>query len=380
MSHIYYVGVYDSVDNEAENRRYFLAATNKMKYIVSAMERKGHTVEIVSPSNTSNHRFHKGKIMPLGERSCVRLFDTWSSSSRVLRVLGRWITSMECSLYLLTHLKKDDMVLVYHALPMMRRITWLKRLRKVRLFMEVEEIYGDVSQNHALSQKEIAYFQIADGYLFPAIQLNEKINRDHKPYALIHGTYQAEPERDCRFDDGKIHCVYAGTLDPRKGGAAKAAEAARYLPENYHMHILGFGSEQEIRVMEQLVQALQQECRCGITYDGCLKGEDYTRFLQSCQIGLSTQDPNAAFNDTSFPSKILSYMANGLQVVTARIPVVRDSAIGDMLYYYEEASPEAIAEAVLRVQTGEQQHDGRARLRKLDADFCGELEKLWEVV
>lgn len=380
MSHFYYVGVYDSVENEAENRQYFLAATNKMKYILSAMERKGHTVEVVSPSNTLSHRFYKGKVMPVGERSHVRLFDTWSSGSRVLRVLGRWFTAFQCNWYLLTHLKREDTVLVYHSLHLMRRISWLKKLCRFRLVMEVEEIYGDVSQNHALSQKELAYFQIADGYLFPAIQLNEKINRDNKPYALIHGTYQAEPDRGSRFDDGKIHCVYAGTLDPRKGGAAKAAEAALYLPENYHMHILGFGSAQEIQVMEELVQKLQQECRCGITYDGCLKGEDYIRFLQSCQIGLSTQDPNAAFNDTSFPSKILSYMANDLQVVTARIPVVRDSAIGDMLYYYEEASPEAIAAAVLQVQTGAEEYDGRARLHKLDAQFCDELEKLWEVV
>ena len=40
---------------------------------------------------------------------------------------------------------------------------------------------------------------------------------------------QAELELpDKLFGDGKIHCVYAGTLDPRKG-SVMAAEAARFL-------------------------------------------------------------------------------------------------------------------------------------------------------
>ena len=69
-----------------------------------------------------------------------------------------------------------------------------------------------------------------------------------------------------------------------------AAAAAEFLPENYHMHILGFGSDEEVASMRDMVDKLSGNCACSITYDGLLAGEDYIRFLQSCDIGLSTQN------------------------------------------------------------------------------------------
>ena len=49
------------------------------------------------------------------------------------------------------------------------------------------------------------------------------------------------------------------------------------------------------------------------------------KFIQKCQIGLCTQNIDAAFNTTSFPSKILSYMSNGLEVVGVNIAAIKNS-------------------------------------------------------
>ena len=49
-----------------------------------------------------------------------------------------------------------------------------------------------------------------------------------RPYIVVNGTYHSEFERDAGFADDKIHCVYAGTFDPTKGGA-DAAAAAEFL-------------------------------------------------------------------------------------------------------------------------------------------------------
>lgn len=62
---------------------------------------------------------------------------------------------------------------------------------------------------------------------------------------------------------------------------------------------------------------------------------------------MSTQDPSAAFNSTSFPSKILVYLANGLKVVSIRIPAIEQSAVVDSLVFYDKQTPEKIAEAIL---------------------------------
>ena len=217
--------------------------------------------------------------------------------------------------------------------------------------------------------------------IFPTELLNEKINTQKKPYAIIHGTYQVEPDRKCNiFQDElqkKIHCVYAGTFDPRKGGAIAAAAAAEFLPENYHIHILGFGNDEEKKKMQDLIAKLASKTVCGISYDGLLSGEDYIRFIQSCDIGLSTQNPDAAFNATSFPSKILSYMANGLRVVSIRIPAIEGSAIGEHMYYYDRQTPEEIAKAILSVDMSDKT-DPRTIIADLDVDFQKQLGRILE--
>ena len=112
-----------------------------------------------------------------------------------------------------------------------------------------------------------------------------------------------------------------------------------------------------------------------MTYEGCLSGEQYIRFVQKCSIGLSTQKPDARFNDTSFPSKILSYLANGLRVVSIRIRAVEESPISDLVVYYNEQSPELIAKAITSVDMT-CPFDGRDRINKLYQDFAGELDAL----
>ena len=108
-----------------------------------------------------------------------------------------------------------------------------------------------------------------------------------------------------------------------------------------------------------------------------LSGEDYIRFLQSCDIGLSTQNPDAAFNATSFPSKILSYMANSLQVVSIRIPAIEGSAIGEYMYYYDRQTPEEIAKAIMSVDMSNGM-DPRQVIAGLDGTFRRHLKKLLE--
>ncbi|MBE5039336.1 glycosyltransferase [Ructibacterium gallinarum] len=278
--------------------------------------------------------------------------------------------------YLILHTETNEKVLVYHSVGYGNAVFWAKKLKKFKMILEVEEIYQNVQNLGFIKNKrEYRDFRLADGYIFPTKLLNDLINVEHKPYAVIHGTYHVEPKRNVSFQDNKIHVVYAGTFDSKKGGAAAAISAAKWLPENYHVHILGFGSEQEIQKIKDLVLETVPQTKAAISYDGLLAGEEYIQFIQKCHIGLSTQNPDASFNDTSFPSKILSYMANGLRVVTVRIPAIETSAIGKDVYYYEEQTPEKIAEAILKIDFHDA-YDGRKKIAVLDQQFCGDLKEI----
>ena len=69
--------------------------------------------------------------------------------------------------------------------------------------------------------------------------------------------------------------------------------------------------------------------------------------MSKCDIGLATQK-NGGFSNTSFPSKILTYLGCGLKVVSPPIDAVKLSPASDFVYTYEEFDGKSIAEAVVK--------------------------------
>lgn len=370
-----YIAYFDDKNNKVENRMYALSATNKIKYICSTIN-STENVQIISPSWTLNHSgFYKNKEYSLLERTKVTLLATFGARTPLGRRLRYYFSMLMLIVYLSRYVKSKETIIVYHSISLYYPIKLLCILKKIYLILEVEEIYQDVQGVSRSERKnEFRFFDLADAYIFPTILLNEKLNTANKPFSIIHGTYQVEEDRNCTFDDGKIHVVYAGTFDPRKGGALAAAAAA-YLPKNYHVHIIGFGSKDDTSMLLKKIDDISKITKATITYDGLLSGEEYIQFLQKCDIGLSTQIPEAAYNESSFPSKILSYMANGLRVVSIRIKAIEMSAIGNSVSYYNEQSPKAIAEAIMAVDINEP-YDSRELIKTLDIEFTEKMRKL----
>lgn len=363
--------------NKNEERIISLAATNKADYIVGVLNDIDIDVEIISASLISKKGYIHGSKIEIGDKLHLIKFPAFKWGNLIQKILAYIWSNAAIFFYLMTHIKKNETIIVYHSLRLMSSVYIAKKLKRFNLILETEEIYNDVIKSSSKARaRELKFINCADKYIFPTQLLNQKLNRSNKPYCIIHGTYKVEYNRQVHFEDDKIHIVYAGTFDPRKG-VAMAAAAAEWLPKNYHVHIIGFGSDKDTKNIKEQIEKINNKSKSTITYDGLLSGEDYIQFLQKCQIGLSTQIPDADFNDTSFPSKILSYMANGLRVVTIRIPAIEISAIGQDVYYYEKQSPEAIAEAVMNIDLGDR-YDGRKRIRELDEEFKSNLKILLE--
>ena len=374
MKKISYMAYYNST-NSSERRNAVLSSVNKMNYICEVLENNGYNTEIVSASGATEKKFCKSKKVKLTDKTTLKLFSSLPRLNRIVSVIDRVILKTKLFLYMIKNTNKDSIVMVYHSLGYMSLVKRLKKLKGFKLIIEAEEIYGDVIGDEKTSQKEYEFFKIADGFIFPTELLSEKVNTEKKPEVIIYGTYHIEKELPKLFSDGKIHCVYAGTLDPRKGGAIASAESALFLNENYHIHILGFGNEKEKAEMLNTIDSISKKSKAKITYDGLLSGEEYIKFIQSCDLGLSTQNPNGKYNDTSFPSKILSYMANGLRVVSVRIPVVEESGIGKCVYYYDEQTPENIAKAIKSIDFSEE-YDSRKTIGVLDKAFICDLKTM----
>ncbi len=377
---IKYVAFYSNNTMDGQNRQTALPATNKIDYICSTLVRSNYEVEIISPSWTNNTSgFYKSDFKKIADGISLRTFATFGAKNKFQRIIKYIFSLIQLFFYLLINTKKDESIIVYHSVILSLPIRAAKLFKKFKLILEVEEIYQDVQSFSKFTKKnEYKIFRKVDKYIFPTELLNKKLNTKGKPYAIIYGTYQNEKNKRNKVEDGKIHVVYAGTFDPRKGGALAAVATAAYLPENYHIHIIGFGSNKDIVMLKNSIEEISKNTEATVTYDGLLRGDEYIQFLQKCDIGLSTQIPGGEYNNTSFPSKILSYMCNGLIVVTVRIKVIEMSSIGNCVYYYEVQTPQSIAEAIMSININEH-YDSKQLIKALDKEFMENIKKLVEI-
>lgn len=375
MKRLKYICYYDTPDSQ-EGRNIVYASTTKLDYIFNSLNRIGIGVDIVSFSGICGEkiRFCKGAYTQIGDNT-LRKFSSFTGS-RQFSYISRKLMALHFIGWFLTHVKRGEKVAVYHSIGYDGMLVWLKNLTGCKYIGEIEEIYQDVTKLPAkICRQEWKFINCCDQYIFPTELLNEKINKNHKPMLIIYGLYHVEPIIRNKFNDGLIHVVYGGTFDVNKGGAAAAAAAAAFLPSKYHIHICGFGTPKDTEQIKRIVTKVSQNSKAIVTFEGLKRGRDYVEFIQQCHIGLSTQDPSAAFNATSFPSKILVYLSNGLKVVSIDIPAIRKSKIGDALEYYQEQTPKKIAEAIQQAseKLDDKLQNSRALLTKLDEEFCKEL-------
>lgn len=378
MEKVYYIGYYSDKDLN-KNRKAAPSADTKINYIIESLNNIGYDVEVISfcEENSRDKIIKKYDEYEINiKNNKVHFFKTYASKYRIIRVIGRYFTWISQKKYIQKNcINKECKIIIYHSLGLLKVLKFLNRKNK-KYILEMEEIYADVINNNKIRQKEIKLAKMASGYLFPTNLLDKEINTEKKPSVIIHGTYKVEKIINKKIfdeEEKKIHCVYAGTFDPRKGGCTAAVAATEYLPSNYHIHILGFGSNEEVKKIKEFIKETDKKSKAKVTYDGLLEGEEYINFIQNCQIGLSTQNPDALFNATSFPSKILSYMANGLRVVSIRIRAVEKSDIGNYIYYYDEQTPQNIADAIKNVNFDDN-YDSRKLISKLDEKFLKDIK------
>lgn len=378
MKRIKYFAFYDYIDS-TDDRNIVLSAVNKIDYVISCLNAIGYGVDMVSFAGVkgTRWRFLNSCIKAKGDNT-LRLFASLAAP-KVFQPLFRLLFTLNFVMWILWHCHNGEQIIVYHSLGYAKIFNFIRRIKKLRIVGEIEEIYQDVANNFSNSEKKAEY-EFINGctkYILPSRILDEKINPNSKPVVIVHGTYKVAEHYSDKSTDGKIHVVYAGTFDPNKGGAQISLAAAKYLDSDYHLHLIGFGSEEDLLNIKEKIDEMSGKIEATVSYNGLLKGEEFERFLQYCHIGLSTQDPEDMFNETSFPSKVLTYMANGLKVVSFRINVLTTSLLSKSIYYPDSFDPKVLAECIMKVNRSELQD--MDILKRLDSVFKKELKILLSI-
>ncbi len=367
---IYYLIHFDN----KKNRNVTPSAITKGKYVASALASCSSEVEIVSlayPTKDSQDEVY----YQVSENVICHLFKGKYSNNRIIRYIDHKLYDKKIRKYLKQNVKKEDIIVVYHSLANMKLVKYIKKNVTDKIVYEVEEIYGDVINDEKAKIKELKAFKNASSYIFSNDYLNTIINTKQLPYVTCYGTYEIPTLYKESFNDNLIHCLYAGTLAQNKG-ALNAINVAKYLPNNYLIHILGFGSEKDIADIKNAVNEVNNSYgTTKVIYEGLKLNEEYLKFIQKCQIGLCTQNIDAAFNTTSFPSKILSYMSNGLEVVGVNIAAIKNSKVGQYIQFYNVPDEKEIANAILNINLNNKTNNVDV-VKELDKEFKEDLKDM----
>lgn len=337
-SNIFYLGFYTDNKLGEEERVNFPAASSKMSYIKDLLERSNCQVTIINPAWVLGKKSYHGKKRKLSNNIYLKTFFSLKYTNKLNKSLSSRLMKLQLLIYLLYNVKKNDILLVYHSIYYSHLITILKKIKNFTLILELEELYQDVNN---LTNNEIKLenkiVSLSDKYIISTNRLLKKID-NNKPSLVINGNFNIKESKVKKFQDHKKHIVYAGIIDTVKKGAFNALSIAQGLSSNYKLHILGFGKEEDIQKLKEEIIAFNKNNSIKALYEGNLSEKECNTFLQKCDIGLSSQTLEGTYSDTSFPSKIINYLTNGLEVLTVRIPVVEDSEIRDLVYFYDESS------------------------------------------
>lgn len=366
---IYYAAYYGEKGVRTSN----YAAEDKIDYICDAIVATGEKVQIISSaSSVTGKRERRGKRQ-LAENKEVVYFTSLSGKNKLSRLMDLVIEKLQFLSYILTHIGKGDTLIVYHSMGYGNWLQFLHRIKKFRYILEVEELYQYIKANKSkYKSREDDIIRGADAYIVSNSSIGSRICHDEKKIVVVNGVYKMERDRGILKRQNAI--VYAGTVEPQKG-IDYVMEAAPFLPKEYQIHIAGFGNSFDVKRLKKRIEELNQKGGAEIFFDGAFRGEEYTKFLQSFKVGICIQRPDDEFNQYEFPSKVLSYMSNGLKVVCNELPQLKSSSIFPYLYIAQSTDPEAVARTIVHAFSAESQ-SAEMIMNELNEKFIREMRGL----
>lgn len=372
---IYYVAFYNPIE-ELGNRVANYAGEDKIDYICKAINEIGEQVTILSNTKSIKNKYLKKVVYNKTDQKRVIMFASFPKKGKLLHSIDVVFGYFQLSKFLIKNVREKDVVIVYHSLGYRNLIGQIRKIKKFRYILEVEELFQYIEEaKSSFKSKENVVFKRPDGFIFSNSYLDKIINVNKKPSVIVNGIYKIEPKIVDKGGSNKVNVVYAGSLELQKG-VDYVIRAAEFLDQNFEIRIIGFGSEVNKKRILNLIEKTNEKSRCIVYFDGTYKGKEYFEYLQNCDIGVCIQSPDDSFNMYEFPSKIFSYMSNGLKVVTNRLKQIEQSKVYSYITVANSVDPKEVARAIHNAQVADENPE--SILKALDYEFKLELKKLLE--
>ena len=151
-------------------------------------------------------------------------------------------------------------------------------------------------------------------YVFLAEKMNEKLNPEGKPYALMEGL--CDPDEFPAISRTHNHSIiYAGNLDDGNGAWQLIQAFQKWNQCDYTLEIYGDGDDEE-----RIRKAADHSEK--IVFGGLLKNSEIVDKLSSAALLVNPRPTSSPFVQYSFPSKTMEYMASGTPFASTRLPSI----------------------------------------------------------
>ena len=339
MKQIKYIGFYNNFTSQSLNSN--LSAVNKMNYLTKILNEININVHLISTSWTTKSKVENRQDELNG--NVYQYFKSRSFQPKIFDILYKLFFLVKINLLIMLSVKTKEKVVIYHS-PFHFLLIILLRIKGAHVILEVEEIYYEVWNKYRKTKyMEYLCFLLANEYLLVSNNMVKHLPK--KRYILFEGAYGVRNSNTIIKDNEKIRIVYAGSIEKTKNAAFIAVETSRYLTDYYEVSIIGYGEENCVKELEEKINQLPQTGIAKCQYIGSMSQEMLDIELQKYHIGLNSQ-LLGSYMESAFPSKLLVYLSNGLQVVSTPVKSVVNSNFGDYLIFSTSDSPMSIAKAI----------------------------------
>lgn len=340
MKKIYYIGHYVNEITE-KSYNYYVSGKLKMEYIIKLLKTNNYNPKIISLCSRNKERLAKCKT--------IKFFFSFPTSNKYVKYINNKIIYIQFLFFVLFKIKSNSKIILYHSFSSTHYITKLLKIKKLDIILQVEEIYGYSANGHkAYLGKEINDIKKFNKAIFVNDYIPRKLNFLNKSYCVSYGVINYSiPKNINPFNDNKVHAIYAGTIEQKKLGAFSAAKAALYLPDNFLVDIYGFGNNESIKILKDIIDDVNTKCGYEkVRYLGYKNSKELSNELVRYDIGLSTNIMEPDFANNTFPSKTITYMSHGLSVVSGYAEVFENINLTKNWSFFTDYSPKEIAKAI----------------------------------
>jgi hypothetical protein len=370
---LHYIGTYTTYPDK-RNYNFAPSGVSKMDYIISALSSTNNEFCIYVPHIS---RIKELKYYPASseEYNGVKvLYERTFGIPNFFFKISAVIFSYYNLIKYILKLGKDDIVILYHSESFSKIIRFLRKIKKFKLIIEVEEIYSAV-YNKSLKEinREIKSLSNADGFIYVNEIMND-IFSFNKPYAIAYGDYRIKRELIKKKNtSNRVKLIYAGIISSQGSDVYSAINVVEHLPENYYLEIAGYGSKENI---DTLLDTIKDNKK--VKYVNNLWGQEYEDFLFDSNFGFAIRDITIS-QYYSFPSKVMIYLSHGIIPICTPLKCITESRVAKSVIFVESNNPEDIAKQILDTDRLKYM-DINKNLSELDDEFKAKFNQLIKIV